>query len=111
MIIIKLTLLSFLIYALYVRGNNNLMEFLYLMFLFLERGSKSCPPSMDITGLRVLTRNLQDILCFTLVYLSKNVPLPNVKLRQIQLLMIFMYSESNLSNALILLRFYYYTIS
>jgi hypothetical protein len=111
MIIIKLTLLSFLIYALHVRGNNNLMEFLYLMFLFLERGSKSCPLSMDITGLRVLTRNLQHILCFTLVHLSKNVPLPDVSLRQIQLLMIFMYSESNLSNALILLRFYYYTIS
>jgi len=29
---------------------------------------------MDITGLRVLTRNVPDFLCFTLAHLSKNRP-------------------------------------
>jgi len=47
---------------------------LYMMFLFLERGSKSCPPSMEITGVLVFTRNLPEFLCFTSVHLSKNRP-------------------------------------
>jgi hypothetical protein len=37
-------------------------------------GSKSCPSTLDIIGLRVPTRNLRAFLCFMLVHFIKIVP-------------------------------------
>jgi hypothetical protein len=49
----------------------NLMQFLSLMILL---GSKSCPSTLDIIGLRDPTRNVQDFSLFYVSSYYKNCP-------------------------------------
>jgi hypothetical protein len=58
---------------LYRRGQDfALIKLLLLLLLLL--GSKSCPSTMDIIGLRVPTRNLRDFLLFQISSSYKKCP-------------------------------------
>jgi hypothetical protein len=67
--------------------------------------SKSYPSSMDIIGVQVPTQNLRH-----LVHPSKTVPSPGVRLRQIQVVVTWAFSQGKLSHSdLILLSILYHT--
>jgi hypothetical protein len=89
---------KFLIYALFVRQNINLTQFLRLMVL---GSSKSFFISIDIIGFRVPTQKLRDFPFSNASHPLQIAPTTYVPLQKIHFVVTLMSSEGKLSHLLI----------